>query len=428
MFHYVDRPTRVQAPYILLLQGPVGPFFRDLQAELTAQGLRTKRITFNAGDDLFSTSHITETFTGSLDDWAQWLSKEIRHNSPDFIVIFGARRPVHYVARQVATAYGVRVICLEEGYLRSGYVTCEIGGNNDSSPLCQWAPSQYCENDQATPTPTSYAYLKMCFWAAIYYLRRDFQATEQQKALFHRKREGVLRLAVTWVGHALVRGVVRQTGAHLLRRLRKKLRKRFVLVVLQVPSDSQLLFAARGWSNEKLIQETLFAFHNTQTSEALVFKLHPLDRQAQQTKRFIQRKARDLGMMDRVHVLRSGAISDVTAHATGMIVINSTSAFSALHHNIPVLVLGDAIYRHGSVVTVGNSTLDIWEFLNDRNVKSEHDVAAFIQTVKTAALLPGDYYCSKGRHAATAAITYKLTQELARASLPMTSDIQSGVA
>ncbi|MDO6591196.1 hypothetical protein DS901_17130 [Loktanella sp. D2R18] len=428
MFHYVDRSTRTQEPYVLLLQGPVGPFFRDLQEELNAHGFRTKRVTFNAGDERFSAGQMTQPFSGSLDNWAQFFDAEMRQNLPDFVVMFGVMRPAHHIARQITATYGVRVICLEEGYLRSGYVTCEIGGNNDSSPLCQWAPGQDCAGDYPAPVTPPNAYLKMCFWAALYYMRRDFRATWYQQSLFHRKREGVFSLAYTWASHAVVRGIARHTSGPLLRRLRGKLRKNFVLVILQVPSDSQLLYAARGWSNEKLVQETLSAFRHTHTSETLVFKLHPLDRQARQTQRLIKRTARDLGIESQVHILKSGAIGDIAAHASGMIVINSTSAFSALRHNIPILAMGDAIYRHDAVVTVGNSPYDIWEFLNDRSVKPADNVAMFLRAVKATALLPGDFYCITGRHVAAAAIADKLKQELQQTSRPIPAAIRSGAA
>ncbi|MCG3268295.1 hypothetical protein [Yoonia sp. I 8.24] len=428
MFHYVDHSTRMQTPYVLLLQGPVGPFFRDLQKELNAQGFRAKHVTFNAGDELFSASQTTQPFSGSRDNWAQFLDAEMRQNLPDFIVMFGSMRPAHHIARQVAATYGVRVICLEEGYLRSGYVTCEIGGNNGSSLLCQWAPGQDCAGDHRTPETPSHAYLKMCFWAALYYLRRDFRATQCQQSLFHRNREGVFRLAYTWASHAVMRGIARQTSGRLLRSLRGRLRKNFVLVILQVPSDSQLLFAARGWSNEKLIQETLSVFRLTHTSETLIFKVHPLDREAQQTQRLIQRTARGLGIESQVRILKSGAIGDIAAHASGMIVINSTSAFSALRHNIPILAMGDAIYRHDAVVTVGNSPYDIWEFLNDRSVKPADNVAMFLRAVKATALLPGDFYCITGRHVAAAAIADKLKQELQQTSRPIPAAIRSGAA
>ena len=203
MFHNVGQPNAAAAPRILLLQGPVGPFFCDLQNALFAQGFRPKRIVFNDGDRLFSSHDDTVSFTGSLDDWAGWLSAELRQHWPELIVLFGAMRPIHYIAKQVAAIYGVRVICLEEGYLRAGFVTCEIGGNNDSSPLCDWTPEQHCSDRIAAPVTTRFSYYRMCLWGTVYYLARELKPTVAEKSLFHREHEGFVRLALSWAKASL---------------------------------------------------------------------------------------------------------------------------------------------------------------------------------------------------------------------------------
>ncbi len=103
-------------------------------------------------------------------------------------------------------------------------------------------------------------------------------------------------------------------------------------------------------------------------------------------------EAKRLGVADRVRVLQSGKLSDLTKFSSGMLVINSTSAFSALHHHVPVLVLGDAIFRHSSVVTVGNGADSIKAFMKCREAKPPQNITAFINAVKAKALLPGDFY------------------------------------
>jgi capsular polysaccharide export protein len=100
-----------------------------------------------------------------------------------------------------------------------------------------------------------------------------------------------------------------------------------------------------------------------------------------------------------------------------MIVINSTSAFSALHQNIPVLVLGDAIYRHARLVTLGENSADIRAFLNVRTAASKDDIVAFFDAVRTSALLPGDFYCGSGRQCAARAITSKIDQHIGQVTM-----------
>ncbi len=54
------------------------------------------------------------------------------------IILFGCERPAHLVALHLSRLYGINVLCREEGYLETGYVTCEMGGNNRHSPLTNW--------------------------------------------------------------------------------------------------------------------------------------------------------------------------------------------------------------------------------------------------------------------------------------------------
>lgn len=51
---------------ILLLQGPVGPFFAELQIALDAAGFAVKRVLFNSGDKLFDHGRNSVRFTGIL--------------------------------------------------------------------------------------------------------------------------------------------------------------------------------------------------------------------------------------------------------------------------------------------------------------------------------------------------------------------------
>src|SRR3546814_11132062 len=51
------------------------------------------------------------------------------------VILVGSGRPIHRVACKAAKAIGVRILSLEEGYIRPGYVTVEPDGNNADSPL-----------------------------------------------------------------------------------------------------------------------------------------------------------------------------------------------------------------------------------------------------------------------------------------------------
>lgn len=351
-------------------------------------------------------------FDGTPPEWANWLEAELGRHRPDAIILFGCNRPPHRVAREIAEAAGIPVLSLEEGYLRSGYVSCEAGGNNMHSPMARWRPRRaFARPGQAGPAPCSsrFSFAAMCLWGAIYYLLRDLASKPSEEPLFHRGRERIVPLAFTWTAHMLGRIVARLTEYPTRRSLRRA--PGYLLIPLQVASDSQLQLAARGWTTERLVDAVLQAAGRSATGLRFVFKLHPLELRSSRASRMIRRKARQFGVpRKQVTILRSGRIGDLTAGSSGMIVINSTSAFSALHHGIPVLVLGEAVFRHREIVTIGEDEADVARFLSVRRAKSRAQIGDFLAGLKAQSLIPGGYYGRAERKAAVAGIIRKLVQ------------------
>jgi capsular polysaccharide export protein len=402
--------TAVRKSKALLLQGPVGPFFTDLQSALTLSGWSTRRVIFNAGDQIFSSKKDCVRFTGDVDRWESWLQFEISQNKPDCIILFGSSRPAHKVARRIAELFGIYVLSLEEGYLRSGYVSVEQGGNNQHSPLVEW--KSHSSKDPHVSVgrkvkPAKSSFVMMSVWGATYYLIRDLLSYPSDEDLFHRPREGVLHLSWRWCTHMLRRATSWITEVPPRRALHRN--PGFIIVPLQVSNDSQIQNGARGWTTGKLVDQCLTALSKINPRQTVVFKLHPLERSSNKIKRMIVHRARALGVdQTRYKILHTGRIGDLTAHSSGMVVINSTSAFSALHHGVPLLVLGDAIYRHDAIATIGTNQNDIVGFFTLRRSKSPEKVAAFFDAVKSQSLLPGDFYLSAGRKEAIRNIVQKL--------------------
>ena len=396
---------------ILLLQGPVGPFFGELQDAFSVAGFTARRVVFNAGDKFFAPRRNCAYFTGSLSEWETWLRFELAQNAPDAIVLFGANRPVHKVARRLAELYRIEVLSLEEGYLRSGYVSCERGGNNQHSPLVNWRPKLLLTRGGLDAAPAANAqpssFTTMSFWAATYYLVRDFASKPSDALLFHRERERILPLALSWALHLIRRSAAKFIEFPTRQALRR--RRDYLLIPLQVSSDSQIQSAARGWSTSRLIEASLMALLANPHTPLVIFKLHPLERGSTAIKRHILRRATEIGVArHRIRILHSGRMGELTQQSSGMVVINSTSAFSALHHGVPVLILGDAVFRHDAIVTLGETEADIATFFKIRHAKSRLLVDAFIAELKSQSVIPGDFYVSHGRQIAISGILNKL--------------------
>jgi len=399
-----------RAKRVLLLQGPVGPFFSELHTSLLASGCSVTRVVFNAGDKFFAGQPDCVHFSGTLVQWDSWLRFKLGSNSFDAIVLFGSSRPLHKVARYLAALFNVDVISLEEGYLRSGFVSCELGGNNQHSPLINWTAGSAASDTAASelePVKLKSSFMTMSMWGTAYYLSRDLLSDPIAEDLFHRPRERVLSLSVGWCAHMARRAVSRVLEAPLKRKLHRN--PGYIIVPLQVSHDSQIQKASRGWTGTKLIDACLTALARSHPQQTVVFKLHPLERGNRKIKRLIHQRARALGLSrTQFKILHTGRIGDLTAQSSGMIIINSTSAFSALHHGVPLLVLGDAVFRHDAIVTVGENQSDITDFFKTRRAKSPQKVAEFFNAVKAQSLIPGDFYVSAGRSVAIKNILRKL--------------------
>ena len=158
--------------HILMLQGPVGPFFSRLQRALLSQDHKVKRILFNAGDRLFCRNKSDcENFHGNLEQWDAWFKDYLKTDAPKLVLLFGSERPIHSIARKICEFEGIRVLAFEEGYFRPGYITAELGGNNAASPMAGLTPpAEYCGPDESSKASTySNNFRNMCWYGGLYY-------------------------------------------------------------------------------------------------------------------------------------------------------------------------------------------------------------------------------------------------------------------
>ncbi|RMH39580.1 MAG: capsular biosynthesis protein, partial [Deltaproteobacteria bacterium] len=119
----------------LLLQGPNGPFFARLAAELRARGARVTKVNFNPGDALFFRGPDAVAYREPMERWPAWCARLMDERGIDGVFLYGDCRPLHRQAIEVARARGAAVWVFEEGYLRPDFVTCERGGVNGYSSM-----------------------------------------------------------------------------------------------------------------------------------------------------------------------------------------------------------------------------------------------------------------------------------------------------
>ncbi|MIL09422.1 hypothetical protein BZU93_26560 [Salmonella enterica subsp. enterica] len=384
---------------ILLLQGPVGPFFRVLQKQLESDGHETCRITFNPGDRYYSGKHNCLRFAGTPGDFSDFLTKFTDGRPVDAVILFGAMRPHHQVARHFFAAANVPVICLEEGYQRPGFITAELGGNNAHSPIAgRVAPRREIDLPAPKPASTRSAFNQMARYAASYYIRQAILSSLREHKGFHkRSRANLVREAAYWVRNYYRRMRHSLPNMRQIERLLEVYDKRYYLIPFQVSDDAQLTSpAARGWSNELLALKTIESFaRNAPADHRLVFKIHPLERGHSNAHAMVAEIAGQFGVAGRVDVIDTGSMGLLARHSAGMITINSTSGLSAIYHGVPLGVLGKAIYGNRQLCSLLDSTNDIDRFWCNGKVAKQRIRHGYLHYVARNCLLPGDFYLAQ---------------------------------
>lgn len=331
---------------VLLLQGPVGPFFWRAAKWLRAQGAKTQKVNFNGGDvAFFPTGRLYTRSASRLEGALRSMMETAKITD---VWLFGDCRPIHRIAVDLAKALGVNVWAFEEGYFRPAFITCERGGVNGNSALP--ASSQAYESwpvwegEQTVLPSRKGTFQAMAIQACIYWLMAALLLPLTPFYRHHRSLN-ILTESFRWV-----RGYARklyfmphERGLQDL--LVEKFSGRFVLVPLQVHNDAQVTVHSEFADVRVFIAQTLLSFaQHAPKDHVLAFKHHPLDRAYREYGGWIREQAAYLGLADRVYVLHDQHLPTLLDHAAGAVVINSTVGLSAIHQGVATHVMGKAFY------------------------------------------------------------------------------------
>ena len=92
----------------LFLQGPPGPFFRELGDALSERGVGVHRINLSGGDRYDWPEGGTD-YRGRMRDWPMFIDRYLRAHRITDIVLFGDCRPMHQAALRMAKLFAVPV-------------------------------------------------------------------------------------------------------------------------------------------------------------------------------------------------------------------------------------------------------------------------------------------------------------------------------
>jgi capsule polysaccharide modification protein KpsS len=334
---------------VLLLQGPVGPFFKKLATDLEQQGHNVVKVNLNGGDWFFYHSGNVLNFRDEMPVWPHWIESVMVGRQIDRIYLFGDCRVYHRQAIAIARRLKIEVYVFEEGYIRPNYITLERDGVNGFSGACdpetidahlKVAASKAPAQD--TSKPVKNVFFRATSLAMQYYMASSALRWRFPRYIHHRplktRSEGL-----KWIRSGLRKWMYKvtehQTNKKLLRGSDK-----FFLVPLQVHNDMQVTQHSDFGSVEDFIDRVMISFTTADTDCSLVFKHHPYDRGYKNYRKLIMRLEQDYNLQGRVHYIHDTDLPSLLQRAMGSVLINSTVGISSMYHQTPVKALGKAIY------------------------------------------------------------------------------------
>lgn len=383
----------------LFLQGPHGPFFKELGQALEKQGARVLRVNFNGGDWIDWHGKDALNFTGTQQQWFRYVSRLYHHHQVSDLIVYGDCRSLHQVAIEKAHQSGIRVHVFEEGYIRPNWITLEKNGVNGHSDLLADKVQLLGLLETIEPVNEGAETAKVgpstrwILWYCIrYYLFKSLLAAGFRHYIRHRPYRPHQELLL-WLGNLLHMPLLHLRS----RRRRKRLKlsgQPFYLVCLQLDSDAQLKVHSPYLSMADFVNEVLrsFAEHAPQNS-LLVFKKHPFDPGAIPYETLIRLEAYSLGIRERILFIHSGSLPELIQWSQGVVLMNSTVGTSALHHGKPTIVLGKALYDLPGL-TCQKGLADFWT----KAMAPDIDLYKRFRTLLfNEALVHGGFYTAHGR-------------------------------
>jgi capsular polysaccharide export protein len=339
---------------VVLLQGPIGPFFKRFASDLEAVGATVFKINFNGGDWLFYRSNAFN-FNKKPSAWLEFFERFILDNHIDVVFLFGDCRPMHQVAHGIATKYNLEIFVFEEGYIRPDYITLERHGVNANSTISK-LPDFYAELPELTKrhafsirNPFWYA----AIWGMMYYAASSI--TKPYFRYYQHHRSLSIWQGLFWIRSFWRKWLFAYQQKGVLQTLIKNYHKKYYLVALQVHSDSQIHHHSDFLSIDAFISEVInsFAMHASEDCH-LVIKHHPMDRGFHHYGELINVVCQNQSLKNRVHYIHDLHLPTLLNHTKGVVVVNSTVGFSALDHLCPVITCGSAIYDMEGLTYQGN--------------------------------------------------------------------------
>ena len=394
-------PATGEGRHFLLLQGPHGPFFRQLGQMLAATGAAVWRVGFNGGDRAMWSDRSSYTpFHGAAEAWPATCAALLADRGITDLVLYGDTRPVHAQAVALARARGICVHVFEEGYLRPYWITYERGGANGHSRLMQMPVAEMqaalATLDMDVPeAPSHWGDMRQhIFWGAVYHWwvmtgsrayrgyrpHRDL-TVRQEFALYARR---ILAMPFHRWERMLAQTRIRQGGFP------------YHLVLLQLEHDASFRAHSPFATITDFIDMVMAGFaEGAPRHHHLVLKAHPLEDGRVPLGREIRRLAALHGLGGRVHFVRGGKLAALLNDARSAVTVNSTAGQQVLWRGLPLRAFGDAVYAKPEFV----STQPMAEFFGQPVRPDSRAYRDFRRFLLETSQIAGGFYAARGRRA-----------------------------
>jgi capsular polysaccharide export protein len=375
---------------VLLLQGPVGPFFDRLTHWLESGGSVVNRVVFSGGDFYDSQSGKPALqFKKTLPEWPAFLAEKLSALDVDAVVLFGQERHYHKAAIELCNKLGTRVVVLEEGYFRPGFLTMELGGvNARSTTLFQyfWSGSkEVCSEGHTNFFRVSILAMRHYFGI----LRGSFVFANYQ----HHRHTHLFNYAVHWL-QSWARKFVNQKKNQDMQASLFESGAPYYFMPFQYEFDAQVVTHCDFADNFDAANQVLRSFAaNALPGTLMVFKEHPHSRASRTLMLCVHELARLLGVADRLVYMVEGNTPQLVKNASGVVVINSTVGIMAIKHHVPLIVIGRSIYNLPPHTFQGK--LD--DFWTGAKAPDRLAANAFLVQLKNLTQVSADIYARRDR-------------------------------
>jgi capsular polysaccharide export protein len=380
----------------LFLQGLATPFFARLAEQIATRGHKVERINLSGGDWVFWPRLGAVNYRGHFSDWRGFLGGFLHERDVTDVILFGDCRPYHRVAVDLARSRGIAIHVFEEGYFRPDWITMEHDGTNGHSRLPREREAYFEEasaisGEEIIPQQVSGGISRRVRWEMLNQIATMLLAPLYPHYRRHRSHHPLMEMC-GWLKRLAKRPFERRYAARLQNYLESE-KPPYYLLPLQLETDYQIRRHSRFKSMAHVMEVTLESFaRGAPRNSSLLVKLHPLDNGLADFRWQARRIARRLNLGNRVLVMDGGHLPTLLSRCKGVVVVNSTTGLSALHHGRPVVVLGHAIFDL-SGLTFQGSFDRFWKWAK---APDQELFRAFRRVVLTKAQVNGSFFTYEG--------------------------------